>query len=85
MAWLRKKDNKIAIGIDFGTENSCIAAYINDKVEILSDSNGNKSIPSFLTFTGKEFQVGKENSKIEAANKIFSINIFFFKNFICCL
>jgi molecular chaperone DnaK (HSP70) len=53
--------NQIAIGIDFGTVNSSIAAFINDKVEILADSDGNKSISSAVKFAYKEFQTVSKN------------------------
>jgi heat shock protein 1/8 len=52
-------DKKIAVGVDLGTTYSCIAAYVNNKVEVLTDFDGNKTIPSFVAFTEKSQQVGK--------------------------
>jgi hypothetical protein len=73
-----KNSNKIAIGIDFGTVNSSIAAFINDKVEILADSDGNKSIPSAVKFTGQEFQTVSKND-LASENTIHSKDFQVFK------
>jgi heat shock protein 1/8 len=67
--------NKIVAGIDLGTTFSCIAAYVNNKVEVLADYDGNKTVPSFVAFTGKDdIQVGKlakENFRVEAGNRVY--------------
>jgi heat shock protein 1/8 len=68
---------KIAVGIDLGTTYSCIAAYVNNKFEVLADYNGNKTIPSFVAFlddSGSAVEVGhvaKENFLIEAASRVY--------------
>jgi heat shock protein 1/8 len=66
---------KIAVGIDLGTTYSCIAAFVDNKVEVLTDYNGNKTMPSFVTFLCENsIQVGesaKENFLVEAANRVY--------------
>jgi molecular chaperone DnaK (HSP70) len=67
--------NKIVAGIDLGTTFSCIAAYVNNKVEVLADYDGNKTVPSIVAFTGKDdIQVGKlakKNFRVEAGNRVY--------------
>jgi heat shock protein 1/8 len=42
--------SKVAVGIDLGTTYSCIAAFTNMKVEVLTDSDGNRTMPSVVAF-----------------------------------
>jgi molecular chaperone DnaK (HSP70) len=65
---------KIAVGIDLGTTYSCIAAYVNNKFEVLTDYNGNKTIPSFVVFSSGRPEVGhvaKENFLVDPANRVY--------------
>lgn len=49
----------IAIGVDLGTTTSCLAIWINDRVEIIADSQtGSRIIPSYVSFTDEEKLVG---------------------------
>jgi heat shock protein 1/8 len=54
-----KIEDEIIIGIDLGTTNSCISICRNQKIEIIPDANGNKTIPSVVAFTNKNKYVGK--------------------------
>jgi L1 cell adhesion molecule like protein len=77
---------KIAVGIDLGTTYSCIAAYVNDKVEVLADYQGNKTIPSFVTFSDDSMEVGhvaKEDFLVDPANRIYGKHLNTFKTVIC--
>lgn len=49
---------KYAVGIDLGTTNSCIAAWINDRVEIIANDQGLRTTPSYVAFTDDGIQVG---------------------------
>jgi hypothetical protein len=74
------KMTTIVAGIDLGTTYSCIAAYIGDKVEILADPDGNRTIPSVVTFTDKEIQVGhsaKKNFLVDPSSRVYGKSICF--------
>jgi hypothetical protein len=65
---------KIVVGIDLGTTYSCIAAYMNNKFEVLSDYNGNKTIPSFVAFPDDSVEVGhvaKENFLVDPTSRVY--------------
>jgi molecular chaperone DnaK len=40
----------VTIGIDLGTSNSCVAALINRKPQVLASANGERTIPSVIHF-----------------------------------
>ncbi|KAM7187581.1 Hsp70 domain containing protein [Rhypophila sp. PSN 637] len=57
-----------SIGIDFGTANTRVAVFRNDKVEIIPDVDGNPSMPSCVSFTDFGRLVGSATRSQHAAN-----------------
>ena len=47
-----------AIGIDLGMTYSCIVVWQHDRVEILTNEQGNKMMSSYVSFTDNERLIG---------------------------
>ena len=63
-----------AIGIDLGTTYSCVGVWVNDRVEIIANDQGNRTTPSYVSFTENERMIGegaKSQVTVNGENTIF--------------
>jgi heat shock 70kDa protein 1/2/6/8 len=64
----------IAIGIDLGTCNSCVAVWKDGKVEVIANDQGNRTTPSYVAFSETERMIGdaaKNQASMNPKNTVY--------------
>jgi len=60
--------SKYVIGIDLATCMSMVAVWKDSKVEIIASESGNRTVPSFVSFTEEERIVGEAAKSMSSTN-----------------
>ncbi|KAJ7035834.1 Hsp70 protein-domain-containing protein [Mycena alexandri] len=65
-----------AIGIDLGTAYSCVGVWQGDHFEIIANAQGNRTTPSFVSFSDNECLIGdaaKNQVAMNPTNTVFDV------------
>jgi molecular chaperone DnaK len=77
----------VIIGIDLGTTNSCVSVVEGGEPVVISNSEGKRTTPSIVSFSGTERKVGdpaKRQSVTNPKNTVYSIKRFIGKDYSVC-
>ena len=64
-----------AVGIDLGTTYSCVAVFSNDRADIISNDQGNRTTPSYVAFSDERLvgDSAKNQAAMNPANTVFDV------------
>ncbi len=61
-------NKRYAVGVDLGTCMSACAIFLNGKVEVITNEQGNRITPSYVSFTDTDRLIGDAAKSMAAAN-----------------
>lgn len=76
--------SRVAVGLDLGTCQSCVAVYQNERVEIIANEQGNRTTPSVVSFSDTERLVGdgaKNQASMNPTNTLYDVKRLMGKRF----
>lgn len=68
--------NSLVLGIDLGTSYCCCSVYVNDTIKVIPNQYGNRTTPSYISFTDTQKIIGdvaKNNIYTNTQNTVFDI------------
>jgi len=74
----------VALGIDLGTTYSAVGVWQNDRCEIIANDQGNRTTPSYVSFTDSESFVGdpaKNQASMNPKNTVYDAKRLIGRNF----